>query len=64
MTWQLITFAVLITTYSLVGLVAVWGACGRGHWFVRIAAVQLFLAVWLARPMRSFGSPSSFSPRS
>lgn len=54
MTWQLITFAVLITTYSLVGLVAVWGALGRGHWFVRIAAVQLFLAIWLAAPDSHF----------
>jgi hypothetical protein len=44
------TLVVLVTTYSLVGLVAVWGALGRGHWFGRIAAVLLFLSAWLAAP--------------
>jgi len=46
----LITAVVLVTTYSLVGLVAVWGGLGRGHWFLRVAAVLLFLSVWLAAP--------------
>lgn len=29
--WQLIDVVLLIATYSMVGLVAVWGALGRGH---------------------------------
>jgi hypothetical protein len=37
----------LLTTYSLVGVIAVWGALGHGHWFFRMAAVLLFLAAWL-----------------
>jgi len=52
--WLVMNAVVLITTYSLVGLVAVWGALGGGHWFLRIAAVQLFLAFWLAAPDYSF----------
>ncbi|HUY87479.1 MAG TPA: hypothetical protein VMV10_01970 [Pirellulales bacterium] len=48
--FQATTLAVLVTTYSLVGLVAVWGALGRGHWFGRVAAVLLFLSAWLAAP--------------
>ncbi len=48
--WQLVTLVVLVTAYSLVGLVAVWGALGRGHWFLRVSAVLLFLAPWLAAP--------------
>lgn len=48
--WKLMTLVVLVTAYSLVGLVAVWGALGRGHWFLRVSAVLLFLAPWLAAP--------------
>lgn len=45
----LIVMALLtaVTTYSLVGIIAVWGALGRGHWFLRLAAILLFLAAWL-----------------
>jgi hypothetical protein len=39
-------FAVM-ATYSVVGLVAIWGARGRGHWFLRMAAVLAFLGAWL-----------------
>lgn len=45
-----IFWLVVVTTYSLVGIVAAWGALGRGHWFLRVAAVLLFLSVWLAAP--------------
>lgn len=38
-------FAV-IATYSLAGLVAVWGARGRGHWFWRLAVVLAFCSLW------------------
>lgn len=37
----------LVATYSLAGLVAVWGARGRGHWFWRYAAVLAFCSLWL-----------------
>jgi hypothetical protein len=37
----------VISTYSLVGLVAVWGAQGRSHWFLRLGAVLAFLAAGL-----------------
>ena len=45
----LIVLALLtaVTTYSLVGILAVWGAVGRGHWFLRIAGLLLFLTAWL-----------------
>lgn len=48
--WWIVASALLtlMTTYSLVGLVAVWGVQGRGHWFLRMAAVLAFLAAWLA----------------
>ncbi|HVW37636.1 MAG TPA: hypothetical protein VHB99_10040, partial [Pirellulales bacterium] len=39
-------FAVM-ATYSVVGLVAVWGVRGRGNWFLRMAAVLAFLGAWL-----------------
>ena len=50
--WQVqLTFAVgmfaLMATYSLAGLVAVWGARGRGHWFWKLAAVLAFCSLWL-----------------
>jgi len=45
-----IYWLVIVTTYSLVGIVAAWGALGRGHWFLRVAAVLLFLSAWLAAP--------------
>lgn len=48
--FPLMTLAVLVTTYSLVGIVAVWGGLGRGPWFARVAAVLVFLSVWLASP--------------
>lgn len=50
--WQIwltigvVMFAVM-ATYSLAGLVAVWGARGRGHWFWRLAAVLAFCSIWL-----------------
>lgn len=37
----------LMATYSLGGLVAVWGARGRGHWFWRLAAVLALCSLWL-----------------
>lgn len=37
----------VVTTYSLAGLLAVWGAQGRGPWFLRMVAVLAFLAAWL-----------------
>ena len=37
----------IMATYSLAGLIAVWGAQGRGHWFLRMAAVLAFPAAWL-----------------
>jgi hypothetical protein len=50
--WQiLLTVAeamfALMATYSLAGLVAVWGARGRGHWFWKLAAVLAFCSLWL-----------------
>lgn len=48
--FSIMSVVVLVTAYSLVGLVAIWGALGRGHWFLRIAAVLFFLAPWLAAP--------------
>lgn len=49
--WQIcLTIAVAIfavmATYSLAGLVAVWGARGHGHWFGRLAAVLAFCSLW------------------
>ena len=50
--WQIwltiatVIFAVM-ATYSLAGLVAVWGARGRGHWFWKLAAVLAFCSLWL-----------------
>ena len=52
--FQAMSLVVLVTTYSLMGLVAVWGAMGRGHWFWRVAAVLLGLSVWLAAPDDAF----------
>jgi hypothetical protein len=47
--WLSVSAAIfaVIATYSLVGLVAVWGALGRGHWFWKMAAVLVFSALWL-----------------
>lgn len=47
--WLTIAAAIfaLMATYSLGGLLAVWGARGRGHWFWRLAGVLAFCSLWL-----------------
>ncbi len=35
---------------NVTGLVAIWGALGRPHWFLRIAVVGGLLLIWLAVP--------------
>ncbi len=35
---------------NVTGLVAIWGALGRPHWFLRIAVVGGLLSIWLAVP--------------
>lgn len=48
--YPLMTLAVLVTTYSLFGIVAAWGGLGRGPWFGRVAAVLVCLSIWLVSP--------------
>ncbi|HVX14124.1 MAG TPA: hypothetical protein VHC22_23260 [Pirellulales bacterium] len=47
--WTVLPLVLLavMSTYSLVGLVAIWGVRARGPWFLRMAAVLAFPAAWL-----------------
>ncbi len=47
--WRVVLVGALtaVTTYSLVGIVAVWAATGRGHWFWKTSVVLLLSASWL-----------------
>ena len=39
-----------VTSQSVVGLLAIWAGLGRGHWFVRVAALAAVLALALLIP--------------
>ena len=42
--------ALLVTSFACVGLVALWAATSRRHWFLRVAAVLAFLSPLLMVP--------------
>ena len=49
---EMILLAILtVATYSLVGLLAVWGGLGRPHWFLRVAVVGGTLLLLLLIPV-------------
>jgi hypothetical protein len=50
LTIELVLAALLVTTFTCVGLVALWGATSPRHWFVRTAAVLGVLSVPLLIP--------------
>ncbi|NLE38985.1 MAG: hypothetical protein GX621_13260 [Pirellulaceae bacterium] len=50
-TWHILVFALLTTlSTTVVGLPAIWMALGRGHWFLRVAAVAAILSLLLFVP--------------
>ena len=45
-----VPLALAVVTCSLTGLIAVWAAVSRVHWFLRVAVLEAFLALWLIIP--------------
>jgi hypothetical protein len=51
LTIELLLGILLVTTFTSVGLLGLWAATSRWHWFVRAAVVLGILSVLLLRPM-------------
>ncbi len=51
LTIELVLATLLVTSFTCVGLVALWGATSPRHWFVRTAVVLAMLSPLLLRPM-------------
>jgi hypothetical protein len=49
-TGLIIYLTLAVTTFTLVGLVAVWSGLGRGHWFIRLAVATAVVALPLTIP--------------
>jgi hypothetical protein len=47
---ELVLATLLVTSFTCIGLLAVWAATSRWHWFVRVAVVLAVLAPFLLIP--------------
>lgn len=51
LTVELLVAVLLVTTFTSVGLLGLWAATSRWHWFLRVVVVLGVLSILLLRPM-------------